>query len=45
MGPTIEAVWKFVTTTGNRAAIGFFDDVAAMVSGTAGTQLNREPQR
>jgi carbamate kinase len=43
MGPKIEAVYQFVTTTGNRAAIGSLDDIAAVVAGTAGTQVNREP--
>jgi len=40
MGPKIEAVYQFVTTTGNRAAVGSLDEVAAVVTGTAGTQVN-----
>ena len=43
MGPKIEAVYQFVTTTGNRAAVGSLDEVAAVVAGTAGTQVCREP--
>ena len=45
MGPKIEAVYQFVTTTGNRAAVGSLDDVAAVVAGTAGTQVNLDSQR
>ena len=45
MGPKIEAVYQFVTTTGNRAAVGSLDDVAAVVDGTAGTQVNLDSQR
>lgn len=43
MGPKIDAVSQFVTTTGHRAAIGSLDQVAAVVSGSAGTQISREP--
>jgi carbamate kinase len=39
MGPKIEAVCQFVTATGHRAAIGSLDDVAAVVAGSAGTQV------
>jgi carbamate kinase len=44
MGPKIEAVCRFVTTSGNRAAIGSLDEVAAVVSGTVGTQVTRMPR-
>ncbi|MCW2848412.1 MAG: carbamate kinase [Marmoricola sp.] len=40
MGPKIEAVSQFVTATGHRAAIGSLDEVAAVVSGAAGTQIS-----
>jgi carbamate kinase len=39
MGPKVEAVRTFVTETGNRAAIGSLDHVAAVVSASAGTQI------
>ncbi len=39
MGPKVEAARTFVTETGHRAAIGSLDHVAAVVSGTAGTQI------
>jgi carbamate kinase len=42
MGPKIWAVSHFVTTTGHRAAIGSLDEVAAVVSGTSGTQISPE---
>ena len=44
MGPKIEAVYQFVTTTGNRAAVGSLDDLAAVVAGTAGTQVSLDPK-
>lgn len=37
MGPKIAAVCRFVELTGDFAAIGRLDDVAAMLEGTAGT--------
>lgn len=37
MGPKIAAVCRFVELTGDLAAIGRLDDVAAMLEGTAGT--------
>jgi carbamate kinase len=45
MGPKVEAVYHFVTTTGNRAAVGSLDDVAAVVAGSSGTQISRDPQQ
>ena len=39
MGPKVEAACTFVTATGNHAAIGSLDHVAAVVSGSAGTQI------
>lgn len=39
MGPKVEAVLRFVETTGGRAAIGSLDDAAALVAGTAGSQV------
>jgi carbamate kinase len=40
MGPKIDAVMRFVDATGGRAAIGALEDVAALVAGTAGTQVH-----
>jgi len=39
MGPKVEAACDFVRRTGRRAAIGALEQVAAMVAGTAGTQV------
>jgi carbamate kinase len=39
MGPKVEAVCRFVEATGNRGAIGALEDLAAIVAGTAGTQV------
>jgi carbamate kinase len=39
MGPKIEAVCQFVMNTGNRAAVGSLDEVAAVVPGSSGTQI------
>jgi carbamate kinase len=39
MGPKIAAVRRFVETTRAHAAIGSLDDTAAVISGTAGTQI------
>ncbi|VXC46266.1 carbamate kinase [Nocardioides sp. AX2bis] len=39
MGPKVAAAAAFVADTGGRAAIGALDDAAAVVAGTAGTQL------
>jgi carbamate kinase len=39
MGPKVEAACAFVRRTGKRAAIGSLEQVAAMVEGTAGTQV------
>jgi carbamate kinase len=40
MGPKVEAVCRFVEATGQRAAIGQLEDVAALIAGTAGTQVH-----
>lgn len=42
MGPKAAAAADFVRTTGRRAAIGRLDAVAALVAGTAGTQVTRD---
>ena len=39
MGPKVEAVCRFVERTGRRAAIGQLENLAALVAGTAGTQV------
>jgi carbamate kinase len=39
MGPKVEAACRFVTVTGNRAAIGALKDIEAIVTGSAGTQV------
>jgi carbamate kinase len=39
MGPKVDAVCEFVGATGNRAAIGSLADVAEVIAGTQGTQV------
>ncbi len=39
MGPKVQAAVEFVEATGRRAAIGRLDDAAALLAGTAGTQV------
>jgi carbamate kinase len=39
MGPKVGAAARFVERTGKRAAIGSLTDIAAVVEGTAGTQV------
>ncbi len=39
MGPKVDAAARFVEHTGRRAAIGGLADIAAIVDGTAGTQV------
>jgi carbamate kinase len=39
MGPKVEAACRFVTRTGNRAAIGKLEDIARIVAGEAGTNV------
>lgn len=39
MGPKIEAATRFVEATGQRAAIGSLEDIAAIVAGHAGTHV------
>jgi carbamate kinase len=41
MGPKVDAACEFVRCTGGRAAIGALEQIAAMVEGTAGTQVTR----
>jgi carbamate kinase len=41
MGPKVDAACEFVRRTGGRAAIGALEQIAAMVEGTAGTQVTR----
>jgi carbamate kinase len=43
MGPKAEAAVRFATRTGKRAAIGALDDIAGIVSGTAGTSVVASP--
>lgn len=38
-GPEIQAACHFVRATGRRAAIGSFEDVAAVFAGASGTQV------
>jgi carbamate kinase len=45
MGPKVEAVCRFVEATGNRASIGNLQNAAAVMAGTAGTQVGRVPVR
>ena len=42
MGPKVEAVCRFVETTGHRAAIGRLEDLSELICGTAGTQVEGE---
>jgi len=44
MAPKVAAAASFVGKTGARAAIGALGDAAALVSGTAGTQVTAEPR-
>ena len=39
IGPKVESACRFVRMTGNRAAIGALDDVDALCTGFAGTQI------
>jgi carbamate kinase len=41
MSPKAEAACRFVERTGGHAAIGALEDTAALVAGTAGTQVRR----
>jgi carbamate kinase len=41
MGPKVEAAIAFVEETGNRAAIGSLDEIEHIVTGNAGTQVER----
>jgi len=38
----VEAAIRFVTHTGNRAAIGRLEDITKIVEGSAGTNVVRE---
>ncbi|MBO3725800.1 carbamate kinase [Actinomyces bowdenii] len=42
MGPKVEAVCRFVESTGNMAAIGRLEDAVSLVEGTTGTIVNPE---
>lgn len=39
MGPKIDAACRFVQASGKRAVIGSLDQIEAMLSGLAGTQI------
>ncbi|HXR45527.1 MAG TPA: carbamate kinase [Pseudolysinimonas sp.] len=41
MGPKVDAACRFAEATGGVAAIGALDDAAAVIAGTAGTQVVR----
>jgi carbamate kinase len=43
MGPKAEAAARFVERGGGRAAIGALGDAAALLAGTAGTQVDAGP--
>jgi carbamate kinase len=43
MGPKVEAAARFAAKTGKRAAIGALEDIAGIVSGTAGTSVVASP--
>jgi carbamate kinase len=45
MGPKVEAAVRFVTATGNRAAIGRLEDITRIVQGEAGTNVVPEGSR
>ena len=42
MGPKIEAACRFVASSGKRAVIGSLDQIEAMLSGAAGTQITTD---
>jgi carbamate kinase len=42
MGPRVEAACTFVWVTGQRAAIGSLEQIAAMLAGHAGTQVSTD---
>jgi carbamate kinase len=42
MGPKVAAACRFVTDTGGRAVIGALDQILAMLSGSAGTQVSMD---
>ena len=42
MGPKIEAACRFVESSGKRAVIGSLDQIEAMLSGAAGTQITTD---
>src|SRR4051812_38088908 len=43
MGPKVAAASRFASRTGRRAVIGSLTDAAALVAGTAGTQVRARP--
>jgi carbamate kinase len=42
MGPKVAAATRFATRTGRRAAIGYLEDLEAIVRGAAGTNVVAE---
>ena len=44
MGPKIDAACRFVQASGRRAVIGSLDQIEAMLSGNAGTQITMDGQ-
>jgi carbamate kinase len=42
MGPKVAAATRFATRTGKRAAIGYLEDLDAIVRGAAGTNVVAE---
>lgn len=42
MGPKVEAVCRFVESTGRRAAIGQLEQVAGLLRGAVGTQVEAQ---
>ena len=44
MGPKIDAACRFVQASGKRAVIGSLDQIEAMLSGNAGTQITMDGQ-
>jgi carbamate kinase len=43
MGPKVDAVCRFVETTGRRGVITSLDQITAAVAGDAGTVVRKEP--
>ena len=45
MGPKIDAACRFVRASGKRAVIGSLDQIEAMLSGQAGTQITADGEQ